>query len=228
MSPDLQRTPITCLITPGETTRETTPASEEFRDLLTLVARAVAAGVALIQLREKNPGARTLHELAVHACALARGTGTRILVNDRADVAIASGCDGVQLTNSSLEAGVVRRAFGEGFLVGVSTHSLREAREARDGGADFALFGPVFDTPSKRAYGPPLGLAALRDAALALAPFPLVAVGGIHAENAREVLRAGASGVAAIRLFVESKDLAATVRLLETQGDTDDRPPQRG
>ena len=224
--PSTLPTPITCLVTPGETTRETTPASEEFRDLLALVARAVTAGITLIQLREKNLGARTLHELAARASALARGTGTRILVNDRADVALASGCDGVQLTNNSLAALVVRRAFGERFLVGVSTHSLREARAARDGGADFALFGPVFDTPSKRAYGPPLGLAALREAALALAPFPLVAVGGVHSENTREVLRAGASGVAAIRMFVEAKDLAATVRFLETQGDTDERPPQ--
>jgi len=225
--PSILPTPITCLVTPGETTRETTPSSEEFRDLLALVARAVAAGIALIQLREKNLGARILHELAARASALARGTETRILVNDRADVALASRCDGVQLTNSSLEARVVRRTFGERFLVGVSTHSLREARAARDGGADFALFGPVFDTPSKRAYGPPLGLAALREAALALAPFPLVAVGGMHAENLREVLRAGASGVAAIRMFVEAKDLAATVRVLETQGDTDERPPHR-
>ena len=130
----------------------------------------------------------------------------------------AAGCDGVQLTARSLEASVVRRAFGPDFLVGVSTHALQEARAARDAGADFAVFGPVFDTPSKRQYGPPLGLEHLREAARALAPLPLVAVGGINEENAREVLRAGARGVAAIRLFADGQNLARTVHLIEGLG----------
>ena len=112
----------------------------------------------------------------------------------------------------------MRRAFGPDFLVGVSAHTLREARAARDGGADFAVFGPVFDTPSKRQYGPPLGLERLREAALALAPFPLVAIGGVTEGNAREVLRAGACGVAAIRLFADGQNLARTVHLIESLG----------
>jgi thiamine-phosphate pyrophosphorylase len=210
MPPD-PRTPTHCLITPGETTRETTAASEEFRGLLALVARAVAARVALVQLREKELSARVMFDLAERAAALARGSRTRVLVNDRADIARAAGCDGVQLTARSLEARVVRGAFGEGFVVGVSTHSLAEALAAREGGADFALFGPVFDTPSKRAYGPPLGLEALAEAARALAPFPLVAVGGINVSNARPALVAGAAGVAAIRMFAGAEDLAVTV-----------------
>lgn len=156
-----------------------------------------------------------MFELAARAAALARGSRTRVLVNDRADIARAAACSGVQLTAQSLEAGVVRRSFGEGFLVGVSTHSLAEALAAREGGADFALFGPVFDTPSKRAYGPPLGLDVLAGAARALAPFPLVAIGGINAGNARSVLGAGASGVAAIRMFAGAEDLAETVRSLD-------------
>jgi thiamine-phosphate pyrophosphorylase len=208
------RAPINCLITPGRATRETTPASEEFLELLALVARAVAARVALVQLREKGLSARFMYELAARSAALARGTETRVLVNDRADIARAASCDGVQLTTRSLEAGVVRRAFGPDFLVGVSTHSLAEALAAQAGGADFALFGPVFDTPSKRAYGPPLGLEALGEAARALSPFPLLAVGGISPENARAVLDAGAAGVAAIRMFAEAEDLAGTVRPL--------------
>src|SRR5438067_3772134 len=164
MQRDLQR-PITCLITSGETTSATTDESDEFLALLSLVRSAVAARVALVQLREKNLNARTLYELASRAAALARGSRTRILVNDRADIARASGCDGVQLTTRSLDPTVIRRAFGEDFLIGVSAHTLAELRGARDGGADFAVFGPVFDTPSKRAYGPPLGLEALREAA---------------------------------------------------------------
>ncbi len=167
-----------------------------------------------MQLREKNLSARTLQELAARAAALALNTGTRILVNDRADVAVATACDGVHLATNSLEARVVRRAFGKNLLIGVSTHSLREAREARDAGANFAVFGPVFDTPSKRAYGPPLGLEALSEAAHALAPFPVLALGGVTLENMYDVLRAGASGVAAIRLFRDPGNMDAVARRL--------------
>jgi|ERR1043166_5624412 thiamine-phosphate pyrophosphorylase len=208
--------PITYLVTSGETTSATTPSSEDFQALLALVERAASARVSLVQLREKSLSARTLYELAARAARITRGTPTRLLVNDRADIARAALCDGVQLTARSLAASVVRRAFGPDFIVGVSTHTLREAREARDRGADFAVFGPVFDTPSKRAYGPPLGLKLLGEAARALAPFPLVAVGGVSEENAREVLDAGASGVAAIRMFADGQNLARAVHLIES------------
>jgi thiamine-phosphate pyrophosphorylase len=219
MQRDLQR-PITCLITSGETTSATTDESAEFNALLSLVRSAVAARVTLVQLREKNLNARTLYELASRAAALARGSRTRLLVNDRADIARAAACDGVQLTTRSLEASNVRRAFGEDFLIGVSAHTLDEARVARDGGADFALFGPVFDTPSKRAYGPPLGLERLREAARSLAPLPLVAIGGINEENARACLSAGASGVAAIRFFADGQNLARKVHHIESLRDS--------
>jgi thiamine-phosphate pyrophosphorylase len=213
------RKPITYLVTSGETTSATTPSSTGFLALLALVERAAAARVTLVQLREKNLSARTLYELAARAAQLTRGTGTRLLVNDRADIARAAGCDGVQLTARSLTASVVRRAFGPDFVVGVSTHTLAEARAARDGGADFAVFGPIFDTPSKRQYGPPLGLDALREAARALAPFPLVAVGGVGEENAGDVLRAGARGLAAIRFFADGQNLARAVHLIESLSD---------
>jgi thiamine-phosphate pyrophosphorylase len=210
------RSPVTYLITGGKTSGETTVAGAEFDALVSLVKSAVAARVSLVQIREKNLSARTLHELAARAALIARGSATRVLVNDRADIARAAVCDGVQLTTRSLEASVVRRAFGEDFLIGVSTHSLAEARAARDGGADFAVFGPVFDTPSKREYGPPLGLEILREAVHTLSPFPLVAVGGIEEENVAEVLRAGASGVAAIRLFADGQNLVRKVHHIES------------
>jgi thiamine-phosphate pyrophosphorylase len=203
--------PITYLITGGETSSATTPSSEEFRRLLAHVRAAVEARVALVQLREKDLSGRVLFELASAAAHIARGSETRVLVNDRADVARAAGCDGVHLTSNSLEASVVRRAFGEEFLIGVSAHALEEARAARDGGADFAVFGPVFDTPSKRAYGPPVGLGALTEAALELSPFPLVALGGVGAEQWKDVLEAGAAGVAGIRLFANGQNLARIV-----------------
>ena len=213
MHPDLP-TPLTYLITSGETTEGTRPSSGEFAGLLELVRRATAARVSLVQLREKNLTAGTLYELASRSAEITRGSRTRLLVNDRADIARASGCDGVHLTSQSLAPAVVRRAFGADFLVGVSTHSLDEARAVRDGGADFTVLGPVFETPSKRAYGRPLGLEALREVARVLRPFPVIAIGGVTTENARAVLDAGACGLAAIRLFAESRDLRETVRAL--------------
>ena len=210
--------PITYLITGGRTSSAAAPAGDEFRRLLALVRSAVEAGVTLVQLREKALGGRALYDLAAAAAGLARGSRTRILVNDRADVARASGCDGVHLTTRSLPAAAVRRAFGEEFLIGVSAHTLPEARAARDGGADFAVFGPVFDTPSKRAYGAPVGLESLLEAARELSPFPLVALGGVDEGNAAEVLLAGAAGVAGIRLFADGQNLARAVHLIEASG----------
>ena len=194
-------TPASYLVTDGETTPETIPASAEFARLLSLLAAAANARVPLVQLREKNLRPRVLYELAARAADLVRGTPTRLLVNDRADIARAAGADGVHLTARSLDSTTVRRAFGPDFLIGVSAHTPGEARAARDGGADFAVFGPVFDTPSKRAYGPPAGLGALAEVARALAPFPILAIGGVTRENAPRVILAGARGVAAIRLF---------------------------
>lgn len=214
-----QQTPILYLITSGETTRETTPSSEEFKRLVALTAAAVAARISLIQLREKNLSARTLYELAASAARLTEGSDTRLLVNDRADIARAAGADGVHLTTQSLEASVVRRAFGEDFLIGVSAHSLAEASRAQREGADFATFGPVYDTPSKRAYGQPTGLNALNEAAHTLAPFPLLALGGITLENARDALRAGARGLAAIRLFNDAHALQEIVERLRRDAE---------
>jgi thiamine-phosphate pyrophosphorylase len=155
-----------------------------------------------------------LYELTARCVAITQGTTTRLLVNDRADIARAARANGVHLTAHSVEASVIRRTFGTDFLVGVSTHSLAEAQAARQAGADFAVFGPVFDTPRKRAYGPPVGLEALREAAHTLSPFPLIALGGITQKNASDTLRAGASGIAAIRLFADPNNLDATVRTI--------------
>jgi thiamine-phosphate pyrophosphorylase len=206
--------PLTCLITGGRTSEATTPASPEFAAVLELARAAVEARVSLIQIREKNLTAGVLYELAARCARLTRGGRTRLVVNDRADVARAAGCDGVHLTARSLDASVARRAFGEDFLIGVSTHSRAEALAARDAGADFAILGPVFDTPSKRAYGAPLGLDVLREATRSLGRFPVIAVGGVTAGNARSLTGAGASGVAAIRMFEEAPDLRGLLHSL--------------
>jgi thiamine-phosphate pyrophosphorylase len=202
--------PILYLITRGATAEATTSASIEFQDILGQVSAAVAAGVTLIQLREKKLTARVLFDLTACAAEITRGTSTRLLVNDRADIASGAGADGVHLMTRSLEPKIVRRTFGDGFLIGASTHSLAEATNARDGGADFIVFGPIFPTPSKDRYGPPLGLHRLADVTSELAPFPVLALGGISIDNARECLRAGASGVAGISLFHVPENLSRT------------------
>src|SRR6266404_9115760 len=174
--------PILYLITRGETSETTNPDGEEFRNILEQASAAVTAGIPLIQIREKQLTSRVLSELTSDVVAIARGSSTRVLVNDRADIAASAGADGVHLTTRSLSADVIRKTFGEKFLVGVSTHSLAEAQSAFRQAANFAVFGPIFPSPAKVKYGPPLGLGQLNDAARELSPFPLIALGGISLE----------------------------------------------
>lgn len=193
--------PIIYAITSGATTAKTTPDDPEFSHLLAWIEAAAAAEIPLVQIREKSLSARVLYDLTTSASAIVNGSTTRLLVNDRFDIARAAGANGVHLTSRSLPANVIRRFCGEDFLIGVSTHSTEEALQARADGADFIVFGPVFETESKRAYGPPQGLDKLREVTIALPGFPVLAIGGINLQNAEECLHAGASGIAAISLF---------------------------
>jgi thiamine-phosphate pyrophosphorylase len=208
--PLLLSKPILYLITRGATAEATTADSKEFHWVLDQVSAAVAAGVQLIQLREKRLTARVLFELTARAAEITRRTSTRLLVNDRADIAAGAGADGVHLTTRSLEPKIVRRSFGDDFLIGASTHSLAEATSARDSEADFVVFGPIFPTPSKEDFGPPMGVDYLADVARELAPFPVLALGGISTRNAGECLHSGASGIAGISLFRAPEDLSRT------------------
>jgi thiamine-phosphate pyrophosphorylase len=210
MPPDLQK-PIIYLITSGTTTSKTTPESEDFLKILKLVQAAVAAEIPLLQIREKNLSARVLFELTTKAAALVRGSATRLLVNDRADIALTAGADGVHLTGRSLPASVVRETYRSKLIVGVSTHEVAEAQSAQSGGADFVVFGPVFETESKRAFGEAQGLNKLSEVAAAIPDLPVIAIGGISIDNFADCLQAGAAGVAAIRLFSEAERLPSIV-----------------
>lgn len=202
------KNPILYLITGGTTTEVTTPESKEFQAILALIRAAADAGIQLIQLREKKLTALHLFELTARAAEITKQTPTRLLVNDRADISAAAGADGVHLASRSLTSQTVRKAFGKDFLIGASTHSLAEAITARDGGADFAVFGPVFETASKAQYGSALGVQALSEVAREMKPFPIIALGGISMANAADCLRAGAYGIAAIRWFADADTLA--------------------
>ena len=182
-------------------------------NILSLVRAAVEAEIPLFQIREKSLPARELYELTSRAAEITRGSKTRLLVNDRADIARAAGADGVHLTSQSLPADVVRNMFGSEFLIGVSTHSLDESRAARNGGADFVVFGPIFETESKLEYGPPVGLEAL-GRVNSEAQIPVLALGGINERNFRQALEAGAAGIAGISMFSEAGDLERLVKTI--------------
>jgi thiamine-phosphate pyrophosphorylase len=164
-------------------------------NLLDCIAKAAADGVELIQIREKDLNARELLELVWSGVRAVNLRATRIVVNGRADIALAGNAHGVQLPSGSIPVREWRRVLPPDFLIGVSCHSLPEIQEAS--GADFLVYGPVFSSPGK---GPAVGLDALRRAVEATTT-PVFALGGITTENAAACLDAGAAGIAGIRLF---------------------------
>jgi thiamine-phosphate pyrophosphorylase len=168
--------------------------------LLDAIARNLAAGVDWIQIREKDLSARDLFDLVQRACALPNPAATKILVNTRIDVALAAGAAGAHLPSGSPPPSRWRAITPPDFLIGVSCHTIEEARSAQQDGADYILFGPVFTPRSKPADLPPCGLDRLAEAAHAVR-IPVLALGGITAENALQCASAGAAGVAAISLF---------------------------
>jgi thiamine-phosphate pyrophosphorylase len=212
---------ILCYVTDGNTLGAN--RAERADRVLEKIRAAISAGVDWIQIREKDLPSRDLFALARSAANVAndkRTHGVCVLINDRLDIALAAGAAGVHLGDESLTAGDVIRWCREGnaradFMVGVSCHSLEQAREAESAGANYIFFGPVFDTPSKRPFGPPQGIAALQQVCTAVR-IPVIAIGGIAADNARECFQAGARGIAAIRMFQESstEELPELIRKL--------------
>lgn len=180
-------------------------------DILKAVAGALDGGIRAVQLREKDLPAKELYRLAGRMRELTARYGARLLVNDRVDVAQAVGADGVHLGGSSIPASVARSLLGERGLIGCSTHGMGELREAANQGADFVTFGPVYATPSKAAYGPPVGVFALAEACRAT-PIPVFALGGVRRENAAEVIDAGAFGIALISEVVAAADPRGAAR----------------
>ena len=185
------------------------------RALLEAIRSAAAAGVDWIQIREKDLETRPLAALVRQAIDATRRMDAKILVNDRLDVALAAGAAGVHLGELSLPVERLaewRRSSGRAeFQIGVSCHSIDAACAAERRGADYIFFGPVFSTPSKAPFGAPQGIARLREVCAAV-KIPVLAIGGVNLENAVSCMEAGAAGLAAIRLFQESQDVAARLR----------------
>jgi thiamine-phosphate pyrophosphorylase len=183
-----------------------------------VVDECLGAGLRAVQLREKDLAVGDLLALAGDLREGTRVHGARLLINDRADVALAVGADGVQRTHDSLPVAAIRRIAPAPFLIGASVHSEVEAKDAADAGADFVVFGPVYDTPSKRRYGPPQGLATLGRVAAAVRR-PVIAIGGITPGRVAEVTAAGAAGVAVISAILSADRPAdATKAFLDALG----------
>ncbi len=187
---------------------------------------AIEAGIDAVQIREKDLPARTLLALAGAAAERARGSRCRIIVNDRLDVALASESHGVHLGTRSMPLQAARCATPKGFLIGASCHSLEEAIAADSGGADYILLGPIFETPSKAGYGPPLGVERLAEVAEKVR-VPVLALGGITVERVATCLNHGATGIAGIRLFQEGDSIAGRVRDLLKIFDAVGKPRAR-
>jgi thiamine-phosphate pyrophosphorylase len=189
------------------------PESASTSPLIACTRAAALAGVDWIQVREKDLTSGALAALVrdvIGASRSASGAAAKVIVNDRLDVALAAGADGVHLGHASMPAAdVVRWCRGgnapKEFLIGASCHTVSEAVDAQAAGASYVFFGPVFDTPSKRAYGAPQGVAKLAEICAAVR-LPVLAIGGVNGANATECLQAGAAGVASIREFQHSGD----------------------
>jgi len=206
----------------GNSAEQGADRESPFAALLSNIGDAASAGVDWIQIREKDLAAGACASLTQSALQVCSGTAAKVLVNDRVDVAMAEQAAGVHLGENSLPVREVRRLVSSsagaargGFLAGVSCHSLASAQEAADGGAYYVLFGPVFSTPSKAAFGPAQGLRRLAEVCRAV-HIPVLAIGGIRLENVGHCTDSGAAGIAAIRLFQEASDLAELIAQLRS------------
>lgn len=211
--------PLVCYVTDRKSLTHTGMEVSLTSTILPNIQLAVHAGVDWLQLREKDLPAGQLLELARATVHLSKeqGAGTdhqlQTIINDRLDVALAARADGVHLGRESAPVLDVVRWCRAGnapdrFVIGVSCHSLEDAREAETAKADYIFFGPVFETPSKQAFGTPQGIERLAEVCRAVR-LPIIAIGGVDQENAALCIRAGAAGIAAIRIFQQSTDAKA-------------------
>jgi len=180
------------------------------RSLSDAILQAARAGVRAVQVREKDLSSIDLYELAVEIRDVLADFPCSVLINDRSDIAIAAGLSGVHLPESGMKVEIVRGILPTGSCIGVSTHSLAGAHRAISNGADFITFGPIFQTPSKVVYGPPLGIEALREVCLDM-NIPVFALGGIKPQNTQQCLDAGAHGVGVISAILSASNIEKAV-----------------
>ncbi len=170
---------------------------------------ALSGGVKAIQLREKDLTARELFDIATWMRELTCEYDARLFINDRVDIALAVGADGVHLGQKSIPVRAIRNSFGNKLIIGCSTHSLEEALKAEKEGADFITIGPVYETPSKVIYGKPIGLEVLKKTKSSLS-IPVFAIGGIKLNKIEELKESGVDGVALISAILAEENIKET------------------
>ncbi len=175
------------------------------------VRLALQGGVPAVQLRENDLPVRELLALAQELRTITREFGAKLFINDHVDVAVAVGADGVHLGHQSMPVDAARTIVGKGMLIGASTHSAQEAKDAESKGADFITYGPIYETPSKKQSGKPVGKLSIREVKYPI-NIPLFALGGIKNTNVLQVLAAGADGVAMISSIFAADDITAAAR----------------
>jgi thiamine-phosphate pyrophosphorylase len=173
------------------------------------VEDALKGGIKAVQLREKDLPTRELVETAQWMKELTEEYGANLIINDRVDVALAVGADGVHLGRNSIPANAVRTISDGKLLIGVSTHGIGEAIEAEKYGADFITLGPIYETPSKLEYGNPIGIDMIRQVKSNIS-IPVLAIGGIKLNKVNEVMEAGADGIALISAILTAKNVKET------------------
>lgn len=186
-------------------------------EVVSFIEQALAAGIDWMQIREKDLSGQALFALCRRAAALPNPRGTKLVVNGRADVALAAGLDGVHLPSNAPAPADYRLCMSAGLQIGASCHNVEELQAAERAGADYAYYSPIFESASKPRYGPALGLDTLARACAAV-KIPVLALGGVTAQNAHECTAAGAAGVAGISLFQTATDLPGLVAQLRRQG----------
>jgi thiamine-phosphate pyrophosphorylase len=178
-----------------------------------IARRAIAGGADVIQLRDKACSCRELCRIGRALRTITMKTGTVFIVNDRLDVALACGADGVHLGQDDIRVGVARQIAPPGFIIGVSVGTVDEGVRAEEEGADYIAISPVFSTASKNDAGPCRGLDVVREIRRSVS-IPVIAIGGINLDNVPEVIAAGADGVAVISAVVGSRNISETAREL--------------
>jgi len=177
------------------------------------IRRLIAGGASLIQLREKQLAPREFYREAVIALETARAHQAQLIINDRVDIALAIGADGVHLGQTDCPPEAARKLLGDDAIIGLSTHNIEQARLASTLPLDYLAVGPIFRTSTKRGPDPALGLDGLSRIRAVVENIPVVAIGGINLNNAREVLNAGADSIALIAgLLMESTEITLLMR----------------
>ncbi|MCX7914272.1 MAG: thiamine phosphate synthase [Thermodesulfovibrionales bacterium] len=183
---------------------------DDLKSFYDAIERALRGGIRLLQLREKDLSTKPLLNMAYELRALTGKYNAMFLINDRFDLALCVNADGVHLTQKSIPPFAIRQVVKKKLLIGVSTHSLMEAVRAQRDGADFLTLGPIYPTPSKLAYGEPLGLTPLKEITESIS-LPIFAIGGINHDNIKEVMATGAHGVAMIRGIFNQRDIEDSI-----------------